>query len=177
MSIKRLNYFAGPACGKSVMAATVFSRLKIENKNVELISEYAKELAFAKIKIQPYDQLKIFAEQVSREYRVLNSDPTIVTISDSPLPLSVVYAKKYQFRSYRHLVSIFQDFELEYPSLNFFLERNDCAFSQVGRYENYEECLHMDREIKTFLQEYQIPFIEVAYNDVDTVMQKINLFL
>lgn len=177
MNIRRVNFFAGPSCGKSVMASTVFSQLKIEKRNVELISEYAKELAFAKVQIKPYDQLSIFAEQVSREYRVLSSDDNIITISDSPVPLSIVYAKKYNFRSFSHLVSIAKDFELEYPSINFFLERDDCEFSQVGRYENYEESKMMDKEILTFLHAYQIPYISVSYNDVPAVLQKIDLLV
>lgn len=175
--IRRINLYSGPCCGKSVMAASIFSQLKIANRNVELIAEYAKELAFSKIQIKPYDQLSIFAEQVAREYRVLSSDPNIVTISDSPVPLSIVYARKYQFKSYKHLVSIARDFELEFPSLNFFLERSDCEFSQVGRYENYEESKLMDREIKSFLDEHSIPFITVKYNDIATVLQKIDLLL
>lgn len=175
--MRRINFYGGPCVSKSTMAAEVFCELKKKNCNVELISEYAKELAYSQIKIKPYDQLKIFSEQVSREYRVLNSDPSVVTISDSPVPMSIVYARKYFFKSWKHLVSIARDFEMEFPSLNFFLEREDCPYSQIGRYENLEEAKQMDYEIEQFLREHNISFIRVKYNDKDTVLQKINFLL
>jgi hypothetical protein len=171
--IRRINFYSGPCCGKSVMAANIFLELKKRNQNVELIQEYAKDLAYDKIKIRPYDQLKIFAEQVSREHRVLQSDPDVITVTDSPIDLSISYARKYGFESWQSLVEIARKFNLDYPSINFFLIREDCPYSHTGRYENYEEAIIMDKEIKQFLKEHQMPFINVRYNDATTVLQMI----
>jgi hypothetical protein len=155
------------------MAAKIFLELKKRNKNVELIQEYAKDLAYDGFKIRPYDQLKIFAEQVSRENRVLQSDPDVVTVTDSPIDLSISYARKYLFASWKSLVEISTQFNRDYPSINFFLNREDCPYSQVGRYENYDEALIMDKEIKQYLKEHQIPFINVKYNDSTYVLDTI----
>lgn len=175
--IRRINFYSGPCCGKSVMAANVFLELKKRSRNVELIQEYAKDLAYDGIKIRPYDQLKIFAEQVSREYRVLQSCSDVVTITDSPILLNIPYAQKYGFESWRSLVEIARKFELEYPSVNFFLERQDCPYSTVGRYETSDEAQTMDLLIRRFLEEHSIPLITVPYNNIEVVLQKIDLFL
>ena len=44
--MKVINIFGGPGTGKSVTAAKLFAELKIQNKNCELITEYAKELVY-----------------------------------------------------------------------------------------------------------------------------------
>jgi hypothetical protein len=175
--IRRINFYSGPCCGKSVMAANVFLELKKRNKNVELIQEYAKELAYDKINIKPYDQLTIFAEQVSREYRVLHSSEDIVCVSDSPIMLNIPYARKYGFNNWKSLVEIAKSFELDYPSVNFYLTRRDCPYSTIGRYETKDEAELMDTLIYNFLREHNVPVIEVLYNDVATVLQKIDQFL
>lgn len=173
MNIKRINFYSGPCCGKSVMAASTFLELKKNGCNIELIQEYAKDLAYDKYKIKPYDQLRIFAEQVAREYRVLQSDSSLIIVTDSPIDLSICYARKYGFESWKSLVEIANRFELDYPSINFFLEREDCSYSEVGRYESLEEAKIMDFEIKQFLKERQKPFINVSYKAEPTVLEYI----
>ena len=39
-----VNLLGAPGSGKSTIAASIFSKLKFQNLNVELVSEYAKEL-------------------------------------------------------------------------------------------------------------------------------------
>lgn len=177
MTIRRINFYSGPCCGKSVMAAYIFTELKKLNVNVELIQEAAKDWAYEKRSIKPYNQLQLFAEQTSREYRVLESDDSVIAITDSPINLGIIYAKKYLYQSWKSLVNIAKDFELEYPSLNFFLTRGDCIYSQVGRFENYEEAKQMDREIEFFLMDHQIPFIAIPYNQNVDILKKIIEFL
>lgn len=175
--IRRINFYSGPCCGKSVLAANVFTDLKKQGKNIELIQEYAKELAYEKRKIQPYNQLQIFTEQLTREYRVLNSSEDVIVVSDSPILLNIPYAIKYNFKSWKALVSIAKDFEMEYPSLNFFLLREDCPYTQAGRFEDLNEAKDMDNKISHFLRENDVPFIMVQYNEVDLILERIKVFL
>jgi len=175
--IRRINFYSGPCCGKSVLAANIFCELKKQGKNIELIQEYAKELAYEKRKIQPYHQLQIFTEQVAREYRVLNSSEDVITVSDSPIFLNIPYAIKYCFVSWRALVAIAKDFEMSYPAVNFFIRREDCPYTQEGRYENLNEAKGMDMAIESFLNEQQIPYIPVAYNEQNKILERINFFL
>jgi adenylate kinase family enzyme len=39
---KVINLFGGPGCGKSTLAARIFSILKLKDISCELINEYAK---------------------------------------------------------------------------------------------------------------------------------------
>lgn len=175
--IRRICFYSGPCCGKSVMAAKVFLELKKRNKTVELIQEYAKDLAYEGYQIKPYDQLKIFAEQISREYRVLKSSEDVVIVTDGPFALSIPYAQKYGFESWPSLVEISRKFELDFPSINFYLVRGDCPYSTVGRYENLDEAKMMDALITNFLDEHKIPLIFVNYDDPELVLRKIDLLL
>ena len=177
MNIRRISFYGGPCVSKSTISAQVFCELKKQNRNIELISEFAKDLAYSGVSIKPYMQLQIFAEQVARETRVLISNPETVIVTDSPVLLSIVYAQRYSYPSWKHLVSIARDMELEYPSLNFFLERGDCPYSQTGRYETLEEAKMMDNMIYRFLEEHNVPLIKIPYNDPEKVLRKIDMFL
>jgi hypothetical protein len=175
--IRRINFYSGPCCGKSVMAASTFTELKKRNINVELIQEYAKDLAYEGRKIQPYHQLQIFTEQVTREYRVLQSSPEVVVISDSPILLNIPYAIRYGFTSWRSLVSIAKDFELSYPSINFFINREDCPYAQVGRYEKLDEAIGMDMAIEQFLKENQVPYVSIGYKEHERVVKMMEHYI
>src|SRR5262245_20723095 len=53
-----VNLFGGPGCGKSTNAALVFGKLKNDGINVELVTEFAKELTWegrsGALRFQPY---------------------------------------------------------------------------------------------------------------------------
>jgi hypothetical protein len=87
-----VNLFGGPGCGKSTGAAYVFSRLKEAGVNVELVTEFAKDLTWDKSDALN-DQLYMFANQFHRLYRCKRSGVDIV-VTDSPLLLSNLYRDK-----------------------------------------------------------------------------------
>lgn len=177
MLIRRINFYGGPCSGKSVAASYIFAKLKQKGYNIELIQEVAKEWVYEGKKITNYDQLSIFSNQLAREYRVLSSDEDIIIISDSPSMLSVPYMMKYGFRFCDEIIEITNGFELDYPSINFFLERKNCPFSNVGRFESYEESQIMDIKIRKFLIDQNISFIPVEYSDLSFIFRTILNFL
>ena len=177
MLFRRINFFGGPGCGKSSASAYLFNKLKVDGYNVELIQEVAKEWAYEKREINAWDQLNLFSSQTAREYRVLSSNENIIIICDSPSVLAIPYANKYGFRFCEQLVEISKGFELDYPSINFYLERDDCPFNQEGRYENYEESKYMDIKIKNFLNENDISYIPTSYKELDYILNTTKSFL
>jgi hypothetical protein len=177
MNIRRINLFGGPCVSKSTLAAGIFFELKKSGVNIEYVQEFCKEYAYEGKKIKPYDQLTIFAEQVSREYRVLNSSDNIIIVTDCPIFMSLPYAIRYNFVSWRSLLNVGRDFENEYPAINFFIQRGDCPYNQEGRFENLSEAITMDICIEQFLKENQISYIPMMFNDLDLILEKINLFL
>lgn len=90
MKQKILNLWAGPGAGKSTTAALVFGILKSRGHNVELVREYAKELAWEYGCIPPHiAQEDILFEQARRQDML--QDKVDLIITDSPLRMSVVY--------------------------------------------------------------------------------------
>lgn len=175
--IRRINFLGGPGVGKSSVSAFLFSKLKRQGVEIELIQEYAKEWAYEKRDINEYDQLALFSTQLSREYRILKNSPTSLVICESPTILTIPYAKRYNFPCVESLWEIESMFEKEYPSINIFLKRNDCPYNEMGRYEDHKMAKRMDNLILDFLKKYLVVYFEIDYNDYDEVYNIVNGFI
>ncbi len=83
-----LNFTGPPGAGKSTMAAGLFHLLKTRHWNVELVTEYTKELILSGDQFSLADELLVFAEK----YRRINTLKSVdIVITDSPLINSAVY--------------------------------------------------------------------------------------
>lgn len=87
-----INLFAGPGAGKSTTAAHLFAMMKDRGLNVELVTEYAKDLTWDKSWGVLNDQLLVTAEQNHRIERLVGTVDWIVT--DSPILLGLAYVKQ-----------------------------------------------------------------------------------
>lgn len=151
---------SGPGVGKSTTAAGLFFLMKTANMNVELISEFAKQLVWQERKATFQDQLYIFAKQ-NHKQQILNGKVSHV-ITDSPLLLSQIYAPSKYFINFRPIVmEVFNS----YDNLNVFINRVK-KYNPVGRNQNESEARKVDKEVKAFLRFYEIPFLEID-GDVD----------
>jgi len=148
----RICLYGGPGCGKSTLAAKIFSHLKSENYSVELIHEFIKQWAYENKPVKSFDQSYIFVNQLRLEDLVIqNSIDHLVT--DSPLYLQVCYGQKRNYPLSQSLMDHCDFFEEKYPALNIFLDRKDIEYQPHGRYENYEEALEMDDMILDFMKD------------------------
>lgn len=88
-----INFFGTPSSGKSTGAAYVFSKLKMAGVNAELITEFAKDKVWEENRevFKPENQCYLFGEQFYRMNRC--KDKVAVILTDSPLPLSILYNK------------------------------------------------------------------------------------
>ena len=159
----RVNLLGGPCAGKSTTAAWLFSQLKLALVSVELINEYVKSWAYEGRKIHTYDQVYLIGKQMQYEYRFLkNGCKNIVT--DSPVCLSVVYAEPKLKPALRKLTDVY---EMEFPSVNIFLQRGNKTFVQEGRYHNLEQAKMIDDLILE-----QIPGLHCFdYQDRDAILK------
>jgi ATP:corrinoid adenosyltransferase len=64
--MKVINIFAGPCAGKSTTAAGLFYLMKVSGYNVELVTEYAKDMTWEGRHNILGDQLYILAKQNRR---------------------------------------------------------------------------------------------------------------
>jgi len=167
----RINLLAGPGAGKSTTSAWLFSELKVKNVSVELITEYVKTWAIQKRKVTTFDQVYLFGKQMQYEYQFLNNGVKNV-VTDSPLILSCVYADYYypEMQLGQHLLEIMHKYEVQYPSLNIYLERKDKPYNQDGRYQSYEEAKKVDQLVKDVVYEYLPNVYCIDYNDRTTIL-------
>jgi len=160
-----LNFFGGPGSGKSTLAAGVFYKLKTNMYNVELVTEFAKDLVWEKrssaLKCQPF----VFGQQLHKIEKIVGQADIIVT--DSPILLSTIYSQNYPISFLHSVVDIFQTFN----NLNYFIERGENNYDPVGRNESLEQAASIDEKIKVFLNANNIQYSTVNKRDKDNVEQ------
>lgn len=153
-----VNIFGGPCCGKSTTSAGVFSQLKKRNYNVELVTEYAKDMVWEKRQAVFDNQIYIFGKQHHRLWRL--KDQVEVAITDSPLLLSLIYNidKSEIGKSLNDLVlNTYKSFN----NLNFFLNRIG-EYNTIGRNQTENEAKEIDNEIKRVLDTHEIVYTELV---------------
>lgn len=143
--MKCINFFGGPGSGKSTMASTIFSLLKKQGVNVELVTEVAKELSYEKrtnlLEYQDY----ILARQIRKMTIPYGHVDAIVT--DSPILMSHVYAgDSYPECFHRWVDHAYGCFE----NIDIFLERV-VPFQKEGRHHNEEEAAIISANIYNYL--------------------------
>ena len=161
--IKRvICLYGGPGTGKSTTAAHLFALLKQSGVNAELVCEYVKEWAWEGRKILDGDQYYFLAKQSRRErIRFRNVD---VLVTDSPVWLSAVYEQEFEQEPFicqmmidKH-VQVAQRHDVKHEHV--FLRRLK-QYNPNGRFQTEAEAHRLDEKIKTYLNSYEIKFIEV----------------
>jgi hypothetical protein len=148
-----VNLFAGPGAGKSTTAASTFALLKLGGYNVELVTEFAKDLTWDEshkvLGYQPY----VFAQQAWRLERLRGKVDIVVT--DSPLLMSIAYtppAIPHCFREYV-LWEARRD-----RALNILLHRVK-PYMKIGRSQSEEQARLLDRRIENVLHTTDTNFL------------------
>ena len=144
---KVLNFFAGPGVGKSTMAAGTFCLLKMLGMNVELVQEYAKELAWAGVEDIQERELELLMEQHKRMQRLVGKVDLIIT--DSPLLLPLAYAKT-DMLPHLHPLCM-QLYSGEFDNYDYVLFR-DKPYNPKGRYQTEEEAKEKDGVITNLVK-------------------------
>lgn len=150
-----INLYGGPGAGKSTSAARLFSFLKDEDRNVELVTEYVKEWAWQDRKPINYDQFYLFGKQTRKEYTLFNKVDVI--ISDSPVELTSYYASLYgtteQKDLFKSMVAVYRKMceTSGVTVVNVFLARTK-KYNPSGRFQNESEALSIDKEMRSFFK-------------------------
>ncbi|MFB5634980.1 MAG: AAA family ATPase [Candidatus Nitrosomaritimum aestuariumsis] len=177
ITMKVINFFAGPSAGKSTIAAALFHKMKIEGFNVELVTEFAKDIVyderFSIFKRQDY----MFAQQRHRLERLRGKVDFVIT--DSPLLLIMVYSEDQAtwrkstndlFKSFIYNVAV-----NEYDNINLFIQRPDKGFRSDGRIHDLEDSIRVDKSILTLFERYNIQ--HSRWEATPTIHEEIYKFL
>ncbi len=143
-----INLFGGPGSGKSTTAAGLFHLMKLNEMNVELVTEYAKDLTWEeRYGILANDQLYVFAKQQKRLQVLKNKVHFVVT--DSPIILSLIY-RHWNYLPYNFEALVFEVWD-GFQNKNYYIERTK-KYSGVGRSQTEDEALGVDEQVKQFLK-------------------------
>lgn len=156
--MKVINLFAGPGAGKSTTAAGLFYIMKNMNLNVELVSEYAKDLTWEGRHNILEDQLYILAKQNRRLKRLKGQVDYVIT--DSPLLLCKFYGGFFSETPF-YLPLIVNEVWHTYENTSYFLERGSRRYMKVGRNQSHEEAIKFDVQIKDMLNESAVSYTEI----------------
>lgn len=142
--LKVINLFAGPGAGKSTTAAGVFSGLKQEGINAELVTEYAKDLTWEGRHETLANQIYVFGKQFKRLQTLVGKVDVVVT--DSPLLLSMIYN-----RDWIYLNPLVLEAWNKFENSNIFIERVK-PYNPAGRNQTEDEACALDRKICDLLE-------------------------
>ena len=132
-----VNLFGGPGTGKSTLMAKIFSELKVQGYDCEMVTEFAKDLVWEKRNETFKDELYIFAKQNHRLFRVNGKVDIIVT--DRPLLLTNAYNQ-----DDKELCSLCLKTFNQYNNLNFLLTRQT-VYQENGRNQSKKEAMQIDK--------------------------------
>lgn len=154
-----VNLIAGSGAGKSTNAARIFSTLKDKGIEVELVTEYVKDMIWeGRQKIfecQPY----IFGKQLYKLLRV--SDKVDVIITDRPILLDILYDPDQNQDFKKYILTKFNEFD----NMNYFLKRTK-PFNPNGRNENtLEEAMMNDFKIIDLMEDNNVEYKAVTGNE------------
>ena len=155
-----VNLFSGPGAGKSTIRAELFGMMKRASKNVEEVTEFAKDVTWDKNYSTLADQLYLLGNQNRRQFRLIGQVDWCVT--DCPLLLGVHYVTPdYLPKNFKNLA-----FELwdTYENHNFFINRTK-PYSKIGRTQTEDEARKIDTDIRDLLNNHNVKFTEVLGNE------------
>lgn len=139
LNLKVINIYAGPGAGKSTLACGLFNLMKNLDYKVELVTEFAKDLTYAKDYGSLQNQLLILAQQDQRLRRLEGQVEWAIT--DSPLPLGVAYmTSEYEAWLTPAIWGAFH----RYANYNVFVERGDRPYQTYGRNQTHGEAMKLD---------------------------------
>jgi len=167
-----INFFGGPGCGKSTTATKLFCAMKEAGLKVEYITEYAKDLVYAKDTFRLEDQIKVLGEQHHKQW--ILKEQVDFCIVDGPFLLGAIYAPDEYFENFTPLVvEMFKS----YNNYNVFLDRQGITFQEYGRMQNLSDASLIDEKIIHCLNDNEIDHIQTTAIEFSKNMENILTFL
>lgn len=158
--MKVVNLWAGPGAGKSTTAAGLFYLMKVRGHNVELVTEYAKDMTWEGRHNILDDQVYIAAKQNRRLLRLTDHDMELA-ITDSPLLLGLTYAPPGYL--YGTLEPLLMELWRQYDNINYLIKRTT-PYDPVGRNQDASGADEIDQQLVRYLTTRKLDYTEIDAN-------------
>lgn len=151
-----VNLFGVPGAGKSTGAAYIFSKLKMNGINAELVTEFAKDKVWENNTEVFKNQAYLFGKQSYRLSRC--NDKVEVIVTDSPLPLSIFYNNDISLTENfnKSVMDVFNSYE----NINYLLLRTK-PYNPSGRHQTEEESDALKKPMEKLLNDRNISYLEI----------------
>lgn len=152
--LKVINLWGAPGSGKSTIAAGLYHHMKVHGYSVELINEYAKQMVWERRHPDHFkNQLYITSKQHNKQMH-LHTHNIDICITDSPLPLGLLYTPDVYFPSYESLVwEIYDSFD------NFNVVLNPThQYQPIGRNQTEEQSKQLQQQMLELMNSNGIPY-------------------
>jgi nicotinamide riboside kinase len=149
-----INVFGGPSIGKTTIAAELFVELKKNHVEVELVSEFPKDVVVEERPNALEHQWYITGTQAYRIHTAYKCMQAVIT--DSPILLGPVY----DVDASPALLALSLEHHEKYNNLNIMLTRSlDYEHSMAGRVHSLTQSVSIDNRIMRFLDDQSIPYV------------------
>ena len=166
-----INVIGGPGCDKSLVTSAIILFLKLHNKTVEVIPDYAKSLVWQ----QNFEVLKnqYFIAQRQFEMLELLDGQIQFLLTECSLPQVLYYNEHYEdnicdiAKTRKQILEWYK----QHNNVNVFVERGDRKYVHTGRFKDEEQAQAIYRGLRGILTRENL-----KYTAVPPEVEAINTF-
>ena len=163
-----INIIGGPGCDKSLITSAIIVFLKLREKTIEVIPDFAKSLVWQ----QNFEVLKnqYFIAQRQFEMLSLLDGQVQFLITECSLPQVLYYNENYLDnicdidKTRRQILEWYN----QCNNINVFVERGDRKYTRTGRFQDEEQARAIDRGMLELLNREELAFT-VLPSDVTAI--------
>jgi hypothetical protein len=153
-----INIIGGPGCDKSLITSAIIVFLKLREKTIEVIPDFAKSLVWQ----QNFEVLKnqYFIAQRQFEMLSLLDGQVQFLITECSLPQVLYYNENYLDnicdidKTRRQILEWYN----QCNNINVFVERGDRKYTRTGRFQDEEQARAIDRGMLELLAREGLPY-------------------
>lgn len=163
-----INVIGGPGCDKSLITSAIIVFLKLREKTIEVIPDFAKSLVWQ----QNFEVLKnqYFIAQRQFEMLSLLDGQVQFLITECSLPQVLFYNENYldNICDIEKTRKQILEWYNQCNNINIFVERGDRKYIRTGRFQDEEQARTIDRGMRELLDRETLPYT-VLPSDVTAV--------
>ena len=163
-----INIIGGPGCDKSLITSAIIVFLKLREKTIEVIPDFAKSLVWQ----QNFEVLKnqYFIAQRQFEMLSLLDGQVQFLITECSLPQVLYYNENYldNICDIEKTRKQILEWYNQCNNINVFVERGDRKYTRTGRFQDEEQARAIDRGMLELLNREELPYT-VLPSDVTAV--------